>query len=216
MFKADEVGHVILAIVVFALAVSFGDYIAGGYSIGFMVFLWSLLFGAVVILVNVFTKKIVAYMVDSEVENKIWSWQRFGFYERSYYKKPVPLGFILPILLSIVTLGYVKFLALLEYDVYASKARASKRIGHVRFSELTESHIAAIGGFGIFINLVLAFLAYVFGVPLLAKYSIFYAFANILPLGKLDGVKIFFGSRVAWFILAILSAGALVLSLIVI
>ena len=137
-------------------------------------------------------------------------------YEKSYFKKPVPLGFILPVLLSLITLGYARFLAFLEYDMYASKSRASKRIGNVRFSELTESHVGAVGAFGILANLVLGGLAYVLAAPDLARLSVYYAFANIIPFSKLDGVKIFFGSRVAWFILAILSAIALVFTLTVV
>lgn len=206
----------VLAIVVLALTVSFGAYVQNDFSIGFATFLWLLLLGGVVILVNVLTKKVVAYAVDSEVEIKTWMWQRYGIYERSYLKKSIPLGFLLPLLLSLITLGYVKFLAFLEYDVYASKARASKRIGTVRFSELTESHIGAVGGFGILANLVLAVVAYFLGVGELARLSIYYAFANVLPVSRLDGVKIFFGSRVAWFVLAVLSVLGLVLSMTVV
>jgi len=213
MFKANEVGHVLLAIVVFGLVVSFESLFRTDFSVGFLAFLWALLLGAVVILVNVVTKKVVAYILDSEVELKTWTWQRYWYHERSYLKKPMPLGFILPLILSIITLGYVKFLAFLEYDMYASKSRASKRIGHVRYSELTETHVGAVGGFGILANLVLSLVAYFLGFGEVARLSMYYAFANILPLGNLDGVKIFFGSRVAWFVLAIVSAIGLVLSL---
>ncbi len=213
MLKPDEVGHVILAIVVLALVASFGSYVQHDFSLGFIAFFLFLLFGAIVVLVNVFTKKIVAYVLDSEVEMKTWMWQRYGVYTKSYLKKPVPLGFLLPLLLSLITLGYVKFFGFLEYEVYASKSRASKRIGNVRFSELTETHIGAVGAFGILANLVLGLAAYLLALPDLARFSAYFAFANILPLSKLDGVKIFFGSRVAWFVLAILSALALVLTM---
>jgi Zn-dependent protease len=213
MFKANELGHIILAIVVFGIAVSLESYFYGDVS-GPMLLVWGILSAAIVILLNIFTKKVVAYVLDAEVESKTWTWQRFGFYERSYFKKAVPLGFLLPLFLSLLTLGYVKFLALLEYDVYASKSRASKKIGHFRFSEMTETHIAAIGGFGILANLVLMGVAYVLGFSDLARFSAYYAFANVLPLSNLDGVKIFFGSRIAWYLLAAISTIALVLSLV--
>lgn len=213
MIKAEEIGHIILGIIIAGLVMSFGKFFGSEFSVGFAYFLWALVLSGVVVLVNVFTKKVVAYLLDSDMENKVWSWQRYWFYEKSYFKKKVPLGFLLPLLLSIASLGYIKFLGILEYDVYASKARASKRIGNVRFSELTESHIGAVGGFGILANLVVSLLAYILSAEEIAKFNIYYAFANILPISGLDGAKIFFGSRVAWFVLAILSGMALVFSL---
>ena len=204
MFKPKEISHIILAIVILALVVSFEVFIKKT-SLGVAYFMLLLLFSAVVILVNILVKKMAAYLVDAEVEHKIWIMDRFGFYEKSYLKKPVPVGLIFPLLLSFLSLGYLKFLGMLEYDVYASKARASKKIGNVRFSELTESHMGLIGGFAILANIILAIVAYILDQPLLAKISIYYAFANILPISNLDGTKIFFGSRVFWFLLAVIS-----------
>ena len=38
----------------------------------------------------------------------------------------------------------------------------------------------------------------------LAKYSIYFGIWNLLPIGQLDGTKIFFGTTVLWFFLAII------------
>ena len=54
-------------------------------------------------------------------------------------------------------------------------------------------------------NLVLAVVAYIIGQPDLARYSIYFSVWNLLHLGQLDGTKIFFGSRILWVVLFILS-----------
>ncbi len=83
---------------------------------------------------------------------------------------------------------------------------------------MTEFHIALIAASGIIINLILAIMGYIFASwnPILetfSKLSIYYAFWSIIPIGKLDGTKIFFGSRILWFSLLILTTLFLGISL---
>lgn len=199
MFKLNEIYHILLAVILLGFVMSF--------SLEFKIetFLIYLLFALIVIFVNILVKKLLAYYTDCDIETKIWHFQRYGLYERSYFRKPIPIGFILPLLLSVVSLGAIKFLTLLQFEVSPLKYRVAKRIGLYRFSELTETHIGAIAYSGIIANLVLAILAYLINVPELARLSVYYAAFNMLPLGKLDGNKIFFGSMITWFALAIIT-----------
>lgn len=200
MIKLKEIVHLIIAILLFAFIISF---LKESY-----IFLASLLIASIIILVNVFSKKLLAYYLETETEQKIWHFQRWGWYQRSYFKKPIPIGLILPFILVLISYpyGFLKVLTFLQFDVKPTSARAAKRHGLYRYSEMTEWHIAAIAGIGIFANLVLAVLAYVIGYSDLARYSIYYAAWNLLlPLGQLDGAKILFSSRRLWALLVILT-----------
>lgn len=208
MFKLKEIAHIIIAIVLFAFIISFLQ--------GINAYLIALIISAIIIFVNVFSKKLMASYLDSEIEQKIWHLQRWGWYERSHFKKPIPAGIIFPFVLIWISYpyGFLKMLTFLQFDVKPTAARAAKRHGLYRFAEMTEWHIAAIAGIGIFMNLVLAIIAYILGYSDLARFSVYYSLWNLLPLSQLDGTKIFFGSRKLWFILVILSLIGFVYSLI--
>ena len=203
MFKPKEIGHLIIAIILFAFIISFLNIFEKGID----VFLPALLIAFIVIAVNVVAKKLLSFFLEVEIEQKILHWQRWGWYERSYFKRPIPVGIILPFLLVWISYptGFIKMLTFLQFEPKPTSARVAKRHGLYRYAELTEWHIAAIAGMGIFINLALAVIAYLLNYPELAKFSIYYSAWNILPLGQLDGSKLLFGSRRLWAFLVILT-----------
>lgn len=212
MFKTKELAHIIIAIIIFAFVISFLQ--------GINAFLWALLIALIIIAVNILTKKLTAYKVSAKIESKILQWQRWGWYERSHLKKPLPMGIILPFALIFLSWGYIKCLILLQTDIKTTTARAAKRTGFPkRFIEMTEWHTALIPGIGITANLVLALLIFLFvrNYPLavdIAKLSVYYALWNLVPLGKLDGTKIFFGSKILWIVLTIPALILLILGLV--
>lgn len=159
-------------------------------------------FSIIIITTAVLTKKAAAFLLDADVEHEIWNIQYFGFTKRYHLKKPVPAGIILPIIISILSLGAIKFSALLTYEARALKYRASKRFGFYSYTALTDRHNSFIGASGIIALFILAFVSYFIELGYLSQISIFYAFWNLLPVSKLDGTQIFFGSRVLWAILA--------------
>lgn len=199
MFKLKELVQILLIIVLFAFIISFLERVEA--------FLVALATAAIIIFVNVITKKLTAYYHESEIEQSILQWQRWGWYERSKLKKPIPMGIILPFLLVWLSYptGFLKMLTFLQFEVKPSTSRVAKRHGLYRFSEMTEWHIATIGGMGIFACLVLGVVAYLLGYPDLSRYSIYFAVWNLLPISQLDGTKIFFGSRRLWVALAFLT-----------
>jgi len=154
----------------------------------------------------VLAKKFIAYKLDAAVENKIWFWQRYGFKEKQHLKNAIPAGIIFPIFLSALTLGGSKLMTILSYETTALKKRAAKRFGKSSFTEMTDKHTGMIGAAGIVMVLALSFVAYwIPGVEGLSKYAAFYAFWNLIPFSQLDGTKIFFGSRVLWSVLAVIT-----------
>lgn len=166
-----------------------------------------LLFSAIVISLNIIAKKITASALDTDVSHSVWSWSRYGLTPHSHFKNSVPIGAILPIILSLFSLGLLKFPAVLTYETKALKTRAAKRFGFYSFTEITEWHNSLIGASGIFILLLLSLITYLLPInlELLAKMSAYYAFFNLLPISNLDGTQIFFGSRVLWTALSIIA-----------
>ncbi len=204
MFKKNEFIVIILSIIILAFSNSF---------INSELFLKSLLFFTIILFVYITSKKLTAYYYESEQEIKIWSFQRFGYYKRSYFKNPIPIGIILPFLLSFMFLGQVIWFAVTQSETKPTKSRAVKKHQTSSYSEMSEWHIAVINCWG-FISLILLFLiAYIINQPQLAKLSIYFAVFNLLPLGKLDGTKLLFGSKVLYFIIFVLTIIFLLASL---
>ncbi len=174
-----------------------------------------ILFLLIVIIVNILGKKLTAYFLHANINTRIWHFYRFWFFEKSHLKKPFPIGFFLPLVSSLLSIGYFVWFAVLEFDAVPLKSRISKSIGLYRFTELTEFHIGLIAAFGIIFNLVLAVLAYLLDYSFLARLSIYYASFNLLPMSNLDGTKIFFASKngILWFILSAICAIFLVYSI---
>ncbi len=170
---------------------------------------WKILLGillavTLVIFSNVFAKKIMAYLLDSEIEMKVWEIGKYGFSKDKNSKKPFPMGAVLPILSKIIFFPFNAFvwMASLVFDTRPRIYRGAKRFGLYAFSDLTEYHLGLIAASGIAINLILAVVGYFLGFPLFSRLSIYYAFFNILPISELDGNKIFFGNLILWSFLA--------------
>ncbi len=202
--KQSELLHIIIAILVLTLVASFSFLLKQQWNQALI----TLLFSIIIISISLSAKKLTAYLLDSNVEHEIWEMSRYGLGKREYFKKPIPAGIIFPSLLTILSLGIIKFMPILTYETRALKHRAAKRFGFYSYTEITDWHHALIGAAGIFAILLLSLITYLLPVNLeyLAKISAYYAFWNLLPISKLDGAQIFFGSRVLWTILATITA----------
>jgi len=160
-------------------------------------------------------KKIGAKKHYMKIEHKVWTFQRWGWYQRSAFKKPIPIGLIFPFFIAFFTLGYLKPFVFFEYDAKdiperrLIKAKGGAR--RVRKEAIHEEDLAYTSAYGFYSLLLLAIIGTIisyysnieFGYEL-AKYSIFYGAWNLVPFGKLDGTKMFFGTFIAWLFLVFL------------
>jgi len=199
--KRKEIAIIILISIILALTISLVRSINA--------FLYALLAVFIVIIGNVIAKKIAAYILDSEIEIKLWEIRQYGFRTHWHLKKPFPLGAFLPLIVTFLTVGYVYWMACFSFDVKPKVYRAAKRWGLYSFSEMTEWHMGIIAASGVFINLVMAGIGYLLGFTDFARFNIYFAAFNMIPLSDLDGNKVFFGSIVMWSFLAALSLIAL-------
>lgn len=163
-----------------------------------------ILFFLIIISVNLIAKKYVAFKFEAELKTKFWSIYHYGFKQGSHFKAPVYMLW-LPILLSLISRGMIKWIPLLEFDVSPKIERVARRHeGMYRFTEILEWQIALIVMGGIIANLLLSLLGYIFagyipGGELFSRLNIYYALWALLPISGLDGAKMFFGSRPLWF-----------------
>jgi len=193
-----EFKHILAAIFVLTVVIGFSFALEGNW-----IFLaQALLFSAIIIAVSVFSKKIAAHLLDADVEHEIWNFSRYGFRPHQYFKNTLPFGVILPLFFTLFTLGKLKVMTFLTYETRALKIRAAKRFGFYSYAEMTDWHNGLIGSAGIISLILLSVVSYFSGFEYLARISAFYAFFNLIPLGKLDGSQIFFGSKILWTTLA--------------
>jgi hypothetical protein len=194
MLNKKELGIILIVTLILSFVISLVETLE--------IFLYTLLMIFSIILVNVFTKKIMSNYFDSEIEIKLWEMKRYGFKKNNYFKKPFPAGAFIPIITTAFSFGYLKWMASLVFDIKPKIYRAAKRHGLYSFSEMSEFHIGLIAASGIVANLIFAIIAYLIGFPTLAKLNIYFAFFNIIPLSNLDGNKIFFGDLIIWSFLS--------------
>jgi Zn-dependent protease len=201
--KESEFSQIVLAIIVLTIVIGFSFGIQGDIN----KLAQSFFFSIIIILVAVFSKKLVALLLDCDVEHKIWRFSQYGLRAHQHLKKEAPAGIIAPLIITILSLGFIKAPTILTYETRALKRRAAKRFGYYSYTEMTDWHNGLIGAAGIFAVLLLALLSYLLPTNLeyLAKVASFYAFFNMLPISNLDGTQIFFGSRVLWSVLAIIT-----------
>ena len=196
MLNKKEIGIILLVTIVFAVSI--------GFLSSWKTFLNVLLAVFIILILNITAKKISAFYLESEIEVRLWSMERYGFKKHKHFSKPFPIGIVLPILAAIISVGNFIWMASMVFDVKPKTYRSAKRHGLYSFSEMTESHIGIIAAVGVLVSLISAIVAYFLGFPTFAKLSIFFAFYSIIPFSDLDGNKIFFGNIVLWSFLATL------------
>lgn len=201
MINAKEFSFIIAVSIVLAFTISLVTSIT--------VFLYTLLSIFLVLMINVIAKKVAAFFLETEIEVKLWEMKRWGYKTRQHFRTPVPMGVIMPIIVTIISYGYLNWFATLVFDVKQKVYRAARRWGMYTFSEVTEYHIGIIAAWGVVANLLFALIGYLIGFPEFARLNIYVAFFNLIPFSDLDGNKIFFGSIVLWAFLAAVALIAL-------
>lgn len=202
----------ILIITVIALILAFTISLVESLKI----FSYILITVFLIIIINTLAKKIMSFYFDSEIEIGLWEIKRYGFKAHKYFKKPFPAGAFFPIITTAFSFGYVTWMASLVFEVKSKIYRAAKRHGFYSFSEMTEYHIGLIAAAGILANLGFAIIGYLINFPEFARFNIYYAAFNMIPISDLDGNKIFFGSKVLWSFLASIVLIALIGSIMII
>ena len=160
----------------------------------------------IVILLNITTKKVTSFYLETETEISPWEFKKFWYRQHEKFKKPIPAGILMPLIIKFFTIGLVNWMACLTFDVKGKIYKAAKRHGLYSFSGVTEKEMGWIGASGIIANILFSIIGYIMGYGQFAQLNILYAFFNLFPLSNLDGSKIFFGNKILWAILAVIAS----------
>lgn len=174
----------------------------------------SILIFAIIIIVNLSAKKLISNFYSIKIEHNVWQLQRWYYHRKSYFKRPIPIGLIMPFFLAILSLGYLKPFTFFQYNAENLPAkRLLKAYGNrraVRKEVINEADFGYTSSAGFYSLLILALIGFllkpyfpIFGSEL-AKYSIYFGLWNLIPFSQLDGSKLFFGTPIAWFFLTII------------
>ena len=206
--RKDEWAQILAGVLILFVVIVFGFVLEGnwfGVLKGFV-------FAFLIIGVHVFSKKWAAGLLDCDVEHKIWGFYRYGFKAHHHFKKEIPAGVIVPLFMLFFSVIFlwpagilIKFMGILTYEARALKSRAARRFGPYSYTELTEWHNGLIGIVGIVGLMFLAVIAYFIGYSDLSVLVAYYMFWNMLPISNLDGTQIFFGNRIVWIVLEIVT-----------
>jgi hypothetical protein len=161
---------------------------------------------SIIIILNTLIKKFSAYLLDSELEVKLWQSKSKKIFKKQEKLTKIPLGIIIPLISRFFLFAFGNFIwmASLIFEVKPKVYRSAKRYGLYSFSEMSEYHIAIIAASGILMNLFIALIFYLFGFESSARIALYYSFFNLLPISELDGNKIFYGKMLWWITLSLI------------
>lgn len=198
MFTAKEVAWLIIVIIIFEFIIIFP--LQKDFNPIIVVV------PPLIILFNVIPKKFVGKILNIKVEHKIWEFQRWGLYRRSALKKPIPMGLFLPFVLSIFSLGLIRMFTLLQFEAAnIREKRILKQLGFKRKPEINDFDLGFTAASGFYSLLILAAIGFLAGFHDLAKFTVYYSIWNLIPFGRLDGTKLFYGTVLNWGIIFILN-----------
>lgn len=203
-----ELSQVLAGVLILFVVIVFGFVLKGDW----LGVLKGLIFAILIIGVHIFSKKWAAGLLDCGVEHRIWGFYRYGFKAHHHFKKEIPAGIIVPLFMLFFSVVFlwpagilIKFMGILTYEARVLKRRAAHRFGPYSYSELTEWHNGLIGVAGIVGLMFLAVIAYFVGYGDLSVLTAYYMFCNMLPISNLDGTQIFFGNRIVWVVLEVIT-----------
>ena len=214
MATKREVMSILLSILLMAIMLNFSQEDSTQEKL-----IFSLVASFIVIISAVFSKKIVSSILDVKIENKIWEFKRYWWTRSSELKRAIPIGILLPLLLSLLSYGSIKFFTFLQFNSEALPSKVVKKYGSRRFPNMMDWDDALISFYSmigvLIISVISSLITYnFFNFNDLSKLAFYYALFNMITFGQLDGLKVFMGSRPLYiFSLVILIISGLIVLL---
>jgi len=204
MFSKKEIISMVIAALMMSLILMFNqDILETDY------FAFYCVISIFVILLFIVSKKLIARHLDIDIKIKNWELSRYWITAKAHLKHPIPAGIIFPLVFAFASSGYLKMLTFLQFESSALPAKAVKKYGLKRFSEVMEWDDAQIAFYSIGSLLLLAVFASLISgdfFSALSRTSLYFAAWNLIPFSKLDGTKLFMGSRPLYVFTLILTA----------
>ena len=115
--ESKEIMHIGLAFIILTIIISFSNLLKNNFAY----LSEAAIYSAIILIVALVSKKLVASMLDSDVEHEIWGMSRFGYKPHHHIDGAIPAGAIFPLILSLFSLGLFKLPAILSYETKALK-----------------------------------------------------------------------------------------------
>ncbi|MEK6852826.1 MAG: hypothetical protein AABX59_03015 [Nanoarchaeota archaeon] len=205
MFDTKEIGQLALALLLMAFLISFTKLTVLSYLI-------ALVMVVIILIPHVLAHKIVALKYEAHSRFQLLEWKRFWVFESAEFKHPFPIWLVLPALVVFLTQGAVKIFTIESFKLETKETRLGRK-----WTTIMESENAFVAMAGPIVNLVIAFLALLL-VPYFeimkefALLNLWFAFFSVIPLFNLDGIKIFFGGKIQWVFIFIITLAMIVLA----
>lgn len=208
LFLKEELFPLVLSIITLTIVFGFDD---GQDKLVLINWIknFFIVFGLVIIsfMFRILIVKYWAFRHDSEMRYKILNITRFGFKhwerfdkkikEKSFLPSGIPIGIILAYTITLLSLGKWYFTAIGENDITINRnARAGRK--HIDLATYEDAIIQLSAPFS---NVFLVVLGTAIGavflidVSMFIKMNLFLALFSMIPFSRLEGAKIFFGSR---------------------
>ncbi len=201
MFSKEEIKDLAISILLLGFVFGFDDgrkeFVA---KLWFLNLLKIILLVIIAVLFREFVIKLYARRHQAKSYYKFWLIKRFWFTNWGKTKVGMPLAQLFALLGAIISEGKFFFTAIGTHKLEENRVARTGR----KHTLLTYSEEGRIVLAGIFANLFLMFLSSVLvsnlNLNLVSFIKINFSIAiwNLLPIGSLDGAKIFFGSKLLW------------------
>ena len=167
------------------------------------------IFVTITVFVHYLGHKLAARRYQTEIEHRIMTMSTF-YLSNFFSIKTKPIGIILSLFISFVSLGKLFYIAVESFVVKPSK---NKRVGF-RYTNLTNYETAVIAASGPLANLIFALIIKLFGVSSLDNLvfiNLVYGLYHLIPFSTLDGCKLFFSSFILYIFTLFLLLGTTLL-----
>jgi len=153
-----------------------------------------------------FKESIKKYWADkygASSKHKIWNIQRIGPRAKQILSKKIPIGIILPLLITILSMGHLYFPITSQSSIsYSKTKRAGRKFVHLE--EWDEGKISSLGPLSS-LTLVFIFKIFSYITPFTFSNFIFInsllAVFYMLPFPQIEGGKVFFASKTYYILI---------------
>ncbi len=205
-----EVGQFIIAVIVLGLVLGFNDPSeVFQFSYWLTNYLIVAAVAAIILFLYIIMQKCMAASRGAETQFQIWSMYRYGLKRQKTVKQGIPVGVIIPLIVTIVTLGRIACGTVASSHVQTNERL---RLGR-KLQEITDFEKAMILAAGPYTAMIISVIMPMFDPSsfalLFKKAGLVLAISNMLPLPGLDGMKIFLSSPALYIfsVVLIISAG---------
>ncbi|MBT3394880.1 hypothetical protein HOA59_01635 [archaeon] len=193
-FKKTEIKHMFISTLIIGFIFSYNNFTIVNW-------LRLTILAALALIIGESIRKIIAKRKGCETEYQLWQIKKYGITKSAKFPikifnkriKSLYIGIVLPLITIFLSIGHIKFMII---GTSQAKEIILKRVGK-KYAKITEFETAIIALAGPLTYILLALVFKALSLPGFEQFiemTYLLALYSMIPLSKLDGAKIFFGS----------------------